>query len=123
MHTRPGRGGKPAARCEVCAKNYASKQKDRRERLKAEGLERGLCVNCGSDRDRPEVQLCEHCRQLNSKNCIRYQRRRSLAKRRRKARKRALANRTAQARAEAREVADTLLRRLSLAPAINRTVQ
>jgi hypothetical protein len=112
MHTRPGRAGKPAKRCEACAQKYAAVQKQRRLALRLEGLARGVCINCGADRDRPEVQLCDHCRQVSSQNSVAYQRRRSLPRRRRKARKRAKLQHATRARETARQLADTLLRQL-----------
>lgn len=113
MHTRPGRGGKPAKRCEACSRVTAAASAERRRRMRLEGLNRGLCTVCGGDRDRPEVQLCADCRQTNSKHVRTYQRKLSLPRRRRAARKRLQINRADRARETARRQADTLLRQLS----------
>lgn len=115
-HTRPGRNGKPARRCAECADHYATLQRNRRQALRSEGLARGVCTVCGGVRDRPEVQLCGDCRQTNSKHVRAYQRKKSLPRRRLAARKRTKANSAERARAQAREMADTLLRQLSLVP-------
>ena len=122
-HTRTNKKGKPAARCDHCARVAAADQARRRERLRREGLAKGVCVNCGGERDRPEVQLCAECREINSRNCRAYQRRRSLPRRRRKARQRTKARRVDQQQEQARELADTLLRRLSGQTTPQRPVQ